>query len=612
MAIAAVAKQCPLCRSVYSGGDRAFCPLDGTRLIDQSPSTVTTPEDPLIGRTIAGRFVLERRLGKGGMGVVYLAQHAVLKRPFAVKLLLREFTSNERALARFFREARVASSLDHPNIVSIYDYGQTDSAEPFLIMEYVEGVALLQVVRQSRTRNLLPAYAVQLLLQVARALEHAHQRGVVHRDIKPENLLVTTFQGQNDFIKILDFGVARVVGQPPLTRIGEEILGTPEFMAPELLTAAEVAPPVDLYALGIMLHDTIVGEAPFRGDITAILQGHVNQTPPLLSKRRRDIPIPRELDELCAALLAKDPAQRPTASETVQRLEELHAKLPKRAGLGSATPSPLTSDALTSAAPAGDGARTLIINPAALAGESGPATVALHPAEGPATMLLPAQAVRVSDLVKIADPAKRAEIDALEGEIESTCERQVRSVSRLALDLWGNPAVPTPAWPAEALTLWGRLQENHARVQRQNEQLTRLTEQARLAQGAADHKRRSLHQEILSLSERVQLERNLAASERQRLLDEIETHERSLAGVLQGLSGAQSSEIAGLRRGLREAQLEARNLYGELARQLRQAAAANPTHGSACQELAQQQHLIEAAGSMLSLLTRSITSSSPR
>ena len=216
------------------GRRRAFCPLDGTRLIDQSPSTVTTPEDPLIGRTIAGRFVLERRLGKGGMGVVYLAQHAVLKRPFAVKLLLREFTSHERALARFFREARVASSLDHPNIVSIYDYGQTDSAEPFLIMEYVEGVALCRSCVRAVFATCCRPMPVQLLVQVARALEHAHQRGVVHRDIKPENLLVTTFQGQNDFIKILDFMWPRVVGQPPLTRIGEEILGTPEFMAPEL------------------------------------------------------------------------------------------------------------------------------------------------------------------------------------------------------------------------------------------------------------------------------------------------------------------------------------------------------------------------------------------
>ncbi len=608
MAIAALAKQCPLCRSVYAGGERAFCPLDGTRLIDHSVAE-KPPEDPLLGRTIAGRFVLEKRLGKGGMGVVYLAQHAVLKRPFAVKLLLREFTSNERALARFFREARVASSLDHPNIVSIYDYGQTEQSEPFLIMEYVEGVALLQVVQGSRTRNLSPAYAVQLLLQVARALEHAHQRGVVHRDIKPENLIVTTWQGQNDFIKILDFGVARVVGQPPLTRIGEEILGTPEFMAPELLTASEVAPPVDLYALGIMLHDTIVGEAPFRGEIAAILQGHVNQTPPLLSQRRRDIPIPRELDELCAQLLAKDPAQRPTAAETVQRLEQLHEKLPKRAGLGGSS-GVAVSPAPGSGAATGDGARTLIINPASLSGPSGPATVALRPAEGPATMLLPAQAVRVSDLLKVADPAKRAEIDALEGEIESCCERQARSVSRLALELWGPPEASPPTWPAEALALWARLSDTQARMHSQAERLTQLQEQARLAQQSADHKRRSLHQEILALSERVQLERSLPAAERQRLLDEIETHERSLAAVLQKLGGAQSSEIGPLRRSLREAQLEARGLYGELSQRLRQAALGQPAHAGACQELKQQQHLIDAAGSMLALLTRSLTAAS--
>lgn len=607
MAIAAVAKQCPLCRSVYAGGDRAFCPLDGTRLIDQTPATSKTPDDPLIGRTIAGRFVLEKRLGKGGMGVVYLAQHAVLKRPFAVKLLLREFTNNERALARFFREARVASSLDHPNIVSIYDYGQTEQAEPFLIMEYVEGVALLQVVQRSRTRNLLPSYAVLLLLQVARALAHAHQRGVVHRDIKPENLLVTTWQGQNDFIKILDFGVARVVGQPPLTRIGEEILGTPEFMAPELLTASEVAPPVDLYALGIMLHDTIVGEAPFRGDVTAILQGHVNKTPPRLSQRRRDIPIPAELDELCAQLLAKDPAQRPTAAEAVTRLEQLHEKLPKRGGLSGSMASASPSDAGTGSSVGGEGARTLIINPASLTGESGPPTVALRPAEGPATMLLPAQSVRVSDLVKVADPEKRAEIDALEGEIESTCERQARSVSRLAIELWGNPESTPASWPPDALSLWGRLQDSLRQLQSQAERLSQLQEQARLAQQSADHKRRSLHQEILALSERVQLERNLPAADRQRLLDEIETHERSLAAVLQRLGGASSSEMAGLRRSLRDAQLGTRGLYGELARLLRQAASGQPAHAAACQELKQQQHLIDAAGSMLSLLTRSLT-----
>lgn len=172
-------RECPACRSVYSGDDKLFCPKDGSRLFE---AQTQVPDDPWIGRVIAGRFVVERRLGKGGMGVVYLANHNVLKRPFAVKLLRREFVSNERALARFFREARVASSVDHANIVSIYDYGQTDKDVPYLVMEYVEGTLLYQLVVSSPGKCLHPLQAVDIALQVAKALEHAHQRGVVHRD----------------------------------------------------------------------------------------------------------------------------------------------------------------------------------------------------------------------------------------------------------------------------------------------------------------------------------------------------------------------------------------------------------------------------------------------
>ncbi|MBP6608316.1 MAG: serine/threonine protein kinase, partial [Deltaproteobacteria bacterium] len=126
----------------------------------------------------------------------------------------------------------MASSVDHPNIVSIYDYGQTDKGEPYLVMEYVEGTLLYQLVIGSPSKCLHPLQAVDISLQVARALEHAHNRGVVHRDIKPENILIATVAGQPDFVKVLDFGVARVIGQPPLTRVGEEIIGTPEFIAP--------------------------------------------------------------------------------------------------------------------------------------------------------------------------------------------------------------------------------------------------------------------------------------------------------------------------------------------------------------------------------------------
>ena len=307
-------RECPSCRTAYIGEDKLFCPKDGTRLMDPTPRNPV--EDPLVGRVIAGRFVLERRLGKGGMGVVYLANHNVLKRMFAVKLLRREFVSNERALARFFREARVASSVDHPNIVSIYDYGQTDKGEPYLVMEYVEGTLLYLAVVESKTRNLTPLAAVDIALQVARALEHAHERGVVHRDIKPENILITTFNGQSDWVKVLDFGVARIVGQPPLTRIGEEIIGTPEFIAPEMMVAtSEVAPAVDLYALGIMLHDTIVGEPPFRGEIKEVLHGHINTVPPRLSERRLDAGMPCAHGELDHHLPSQDTTSVPDGAQ---------------------------------------------------------------------------------------------------------------------------------------------------------------------------------------------------------------------------------------------------------------------------------------------------------
>ena len=132
-------------------------------------------------------------------------------------------------------------------------------------------------------------------------------------------------------MKVLDFGVARVIGQPPLTRVGEEIIGTPEFIAPEMMSASgELSPSVDLYALGIMLHDTVVGEPPWKGDLKEILHGHMNAIPPRLSERRRDALIPRELDDLTAQMLEKNPLKRPTASEVVEILTRIRALLPTR------------------------------------------------------------------------------------------------------------------------------------------------------------------------------------------------------------------------------------------------------------------------------------------
>ena len=419
-------RECPSCRTSYVGDDKLFCPKDGTRLMDPTPRT--PGEDPWVGRVIAGRFVLERRLGKGGMGVVYLANHNVLKRMFAVKLLRREFVSNERALARFFREARVASSVDHPNIVSIYDYGQTDKGEPYLVMEYVEGTLLYLAVVDSPTHNLTPLAAVDIALQVARALEHAHERGVVHRDIKPENILITTFNGQADWVKVLDFGVARIVGQPPLTRIGEEIIGTPEFIAPEMMTAtSEVAPAVDLYALGIMLHDTIVGEPPFRGDIKEVLHGHLNIVPARLSARRPDVIIPVELDDLTVQLLEKDPAKRPTAAHTVRLLEQIRAIMPTRTRAGRLHEQPTQQVSTVRGTESWNGHRTLVLGPESRGGEQ---------LQGASTLVLPAMVVELAKMVETQPngPAKLSE------------SKRWSAKSRLRWPAWPSRWTCLPAW----------------------------------------------------------------------------------------------------------------------------------------------------------------------
>lgn len=528
-------RECPSCRSVYVGDDKLFCPKDGTRLVVQAPRT---SEDPWIGRVIAGRFVLERRLGKGGMGVVYLANHNVLKRPFAVKLLRREFVSNERALARFFREARVASSVDHPNIVSIYDYGQTDKGEPYLVMEYVEGTLLYQLVIGSPTRSLHPLQAVDIGLQVARALEHAHQRGVVHRDIKPENILVTTVAGQENFVKVLDFGVARVLGQPPLTRVGEEIIGTPEFIAPEMMSASgELSPSVDLYALGIMLHDTIVGEPPWKGDLKEILHGHMNVVPPKLSERRRDSMIPRELDELAAQLLEKNPLKRPSASETVEILARIRALLPTRSVQLMRSEQPKAS----SADPALREKETVILP-----------SSSLPPEPRAATVILPRGDANTA--------ARQAEIEAIDSEIVHLLARLSSLLEPLGQKLWGD------GWPDRPQTLRELLVGNAVAQDKRHKRIKLLNDQVQLQQSRLQQHKSELRQQILALSERLQLESELPEFERGRLRRAIEEKERLLAQVLFSAPTSPEPELYRLRRELRELAEQARIGWPQLAR----------------------------------------------
>jgi serine/threonine protein kinase len=279
--------------------------------------------DPMLGRVIAGRFQIEKVLGTGATGVVYRATHRALARKMAVKLLRPQFVWDDRSMERFFREARTYSLLDHPNIVYLYDFGRAEQGEPFLVMEYVEGQTLHEAIQRSPTRTLPLDRVLIVMSQVARALAHAHSRGVIHRDIKPENIMLVPQGEYEDLAKLLDFGVARVANSERVTGVGQ-VTGTAEFIAPEtLLDGVVITPAVDLYAIGIIFHDALIGRPPFTGTLDVVLHQHVEVVPPLLLERSADPNLPIELDDLVARLLEKDPSRRPSAAELSEVLDRL-------------------------------------------------------------------------------------------------------------------------------------------------------------------------------------------------------------------------------------------------------------------------------------------------
>jgi len=212
-----------------------------------------------------GRYQLLRVIGRGGMGVVYLALDPILQRLAAIKVLSPHLSSDETVIARFINEARIAASLQHPNIVTVYEAGQ-DGEFVFMAMEYVEGQDLATLLRERG--RLHPDEAIAILKAVASALDYAHQRGVIHRDVKPSNVLVS----RDGVVKLMDFGIARVIGGERHTKTGV-LVGTPEYMAPELWEGKEADKMADLYALGVMAYEMLTGEVPFTGD-TPIAVGY--------------------------------------------------------------------------------------------------------------------------------------------------------------------------------------------------------------------------------------------------------------------------------------------------------------------------------------------------
>jgi eukaryotic-like serine/threonine-protein kinase len=287
-------KLCPRCSEPFAD-DAAFCPFDGEGLAKS--------DDPLVGRTLASRYRLVRRLGTGGMALVYLARHVMIDRLSAIKILRRDLGMDPSHRERFLREARAVNRINHPNIVEITDLGESDGLV-FLVMEYVEGDSLLAALRRGRfpwTR------AARIAAQVASALARAHDLGVIHRDLKPENVLLMP-RGGEDFAKLTDFGIAKILDAPALT-FSEQRFGTPGYIAPEYVEGLPASPRGDLYALGVVLYEMLTGTMPFDARGAALLAAPLREAPVKPSARADGIPA--ELEELVLRLLARQPEDRP-------------------------------------------------------------------------------------------------------------------------------------------------------------------------------------------------------------------------------------------------------------------------------------------------------------
>jgi serine/threonine-protein kinase len=271
--------------------------------------------DSRVGEMVAQRYRIVRLLGEGGMGAVYLAEHILMKKRFALKTLHGEMAEHEEVLGRFRREAEAAAHLEHPHVVAATDFGQIEDGSFFLVLEYVDGTAL----RVALADGPFPAArALRITRQMALALERAHDAGIVHRDLKPENVMLVRKGEDPDFVKVLDFGVARfdaaaereaATGQI-LTRLGT-VMGTPEYMSPEQALGERATARADLYAVGVMLFEMLAGTRPFEGDdMTALMSMHMIAPVPAIADRSPGVTVPPEIEAIVRKLMEKEASAR--------------------------------------------------------------------------------------------------------------------------------------------------------------------------------------------------------------------------------------------------------------------------------------------------------------
>ncbi len=293
-----------------------------TQIVDISESLDADATQSLVGRTVAGKYHILRKLARGGMGVVYVAEHTGLAREVVFKVLSYHLSNDNKAKSRFEREARGLSVLDHPNVVTVHDFGHEDGLT-YIVMEYVPGENLSQRLRR-RGRipydDLLPIF-----LQTIDALAAAHEKGIVHRDVKPSNIMITKKAGRDDFVKVLDFGLAKLASTSVDITKGN-LVGTVSYLAPEVIKGDEATPASDVYSLGVMFYYLMSGSKPFEAsDDMSVLYQHVNVIPDRLDEVVPAGEAPTEFIDFIHRCIEKDPADRP--SDAGEMREILNARL---------------------------------------------------------------------------------------------------------------------------------------------------------------------------------------------------------------------------------------------------------------------------------------------
>src|SRR5436305_973284 len=318
-------KECPACHRCFQDQVN-HCPSDGERLKFLIPLDTVLDE----------RYLLERKLGQGGMGLVFKAHHKFIKTQHAIKIILPDLVGNDPSLtARFRQEAMAAAAIRHPNTVSVTDYGILNDTTPYLVMEFVEGISLHELLVQQKR---LPASeAVEIMLAVCAGVAAAHRQGIVHRDLKPLNIMLRQGGPPAESVKVLDFGLAKIKSGELLGSLvaaqTQGMMGSPFYMAPEQWHDEEIDVRADIYSLGVILYQMLAGDVPFKGkSIPSIMNMHLNTAPVPLSERA--VEVPEALERAVQHALEKDPARRPQS--VGEFAAELRAALAELEGAGVA------------------------------------------------------------------------------------------------------------------------------------------------------------------------------------------------------------------------------------------------------------------------------------